>query len=315
MVHDQLLTFLLDETDRFIGLYDVSLARFIQVNKGGLKMFDAADLQHFDLLRRAWFSEARVAALLPVLRQQKKWQEETLLATHQGQPFWVRLEVDLWEKAADKDLLAVRIANIDRYKSVERQDGTHFPVEVSLSYFYEEQNMFVVAFIQDITFKVEATQQLLAQQAAFQQLNTNLETQVISRTQALVETLQDLEQPKSELEKALTKEKELSELKSRFVSMASHEFRTPLSVIQSSSDLLRRYIRAEGQPNAEKHLRHPVLGRLPDRYPGGISVGRQTGGRPHQGRFYRTQLARTAGRSHDGPAGKSQARAAVCLQP
>src|SRR5262249_3595639 len=38
--------------------------------------------------------------------------------------------------------------------------------------------------------------------------------------------------------KALTREKELSQLKSNFVSMVSHEFRTPLGIIQSSAELL-----------------------------------------------------------------------------
>ncbi|MBW4574024.1 MAG: PAS domain S-box protein [Aphanothece sp. CMT-3BRIN-NPC111] len=44
-----------------------------------------------------------------------------------------------------------------------------------------------------------------------------------------------------EIRKALTKEKELSELKSRFVSMTSHEFRTPLTTILSSAELLEHY--------------------------------------------------------------------------
>ncbi|MSO74835.1 MAG: hypothetical protein EXQ99_06800 [Alphaproteobacteria bacterium] len=43
------------------------------------------------------------------------------------------------------------------------------------------------------------------------------------------------------LEQALAHERDLGELKSRFVAMASHEFRTPLTSIQSSVDLLRRY--------------------------------------------------------------------------
>ena len=43
------------------------------------------------------------------------------------------------------------------------------------------------------------------------------------------------------LRNALDKERELNELKSRFVSMVSHDFRTPLAIIQSSSDLLNKY--------------------------------------------------------------------------
>ncbi|BBC23069.1 PAS domain S-box protein [Pseudanabaena sp. ABRG5-3] len=67
-----------------------------------------------------------------------------------------------------------------------------------------------------------------------QDLNKNLERQVADRTQ-------QLEQSLSQLERALRKEKELNELKSQFISRASHEFRTPLATIQTASDLLRNY--------------------------------------------------------------------------
>ena len=53
---------------------------------------------------------------------------------------------------------------------------------------------------------------------------------------------------------ALKKEKKLGELKSRFVSMASHEFRTPLSTILSSAFLVEKYTTEEQQPKREKHL-------------------------------------------------------------
>jgi PAS domain S-box-containing protein len=67
-----------------------------------------------------------------------------------------------------------------------------------------------------------------------QDLNKNLERQVADRTH-------QLEQSLSQLERALLKEKELNELKSQFISRASHEFRTPLATIQTASDLLRNY--------------------------------------------------------------------------
>lgn len=57
----------------------------------------------------------------------------------------------------------------------------------------------------------------------------------------------------AQLRAALQKEKELSELKSRFVSMASHEFRTPLSTILSSADLIEAYTREDQQSKRERH--------------------------------------------------------------
>jgi PAS domain S-box-containing protein len=57
-----------------------------------------------------------------------------------------------------------------------------------------------------------------------------------------------------EVRNALKKERQLNELKSRFVSMASHEFRTPLSTILSSVSLISRYTESEQQHKREKHI-------------------------------------------------------------
>jgi PAS domain S-box-containing protein len=66
---------------------------------------------------------------------------------------------------------------------------------------------------------------------------------ITGRKEAEIETL-----------KALSREKELSELKSSFVSMVSHEFRTPLGVIQSASDVLDRYLDRLSPEKRRKHL-------------------------------------------------------------
>ncbi len=60
-------------------------------------------------------------------------------------------------------------------------------------------------------------------------------------------------QAEQETLKALQRERELSEAKSRFIAMASHEFRTPLTTIQSSADLLKRYL---GRLSSEKQQQH-----------------------------------------------------------
>lgn len=55
------------------------------------------------------------------------------------------------------------------------------------------------------------------------------------------EDITERKRAEEEIRKALEKEKELGELKSRFVTMTSHEFRTPLATILSSTEILRRY--------------------------------------------------------------------------
>jgi PAS domain S-box-containing protein len=70
------------------------------------------------------------------------------------------------------------------------------------------------------------------------------ETITLDRTPHVLLFAEDISQRKqAEVEtlKALAREKELSQLKSNFVSMVSHEFRTPLGIIQSSAELLRDF--------------------------------------------------------------------------
>ncbi|GAB3321170.1 hypothetical protein GCM10027299_15280 [Larkinella ripae] len=137
---------------------------------------------------------------------------------------------------------------------VKRKDGSLFPAEISLSYFHQEEELYIVAYIIDTTFKKEAEQSLIEQKNRIEQLNAELEQKVADRTNALMVTLHQLEVSKDELSKALTTERELGELKSRFVSMASHEFRTPLSAILTSADLLNKYTTTEQQDKRNRHI-------------------------------------------------------------
>src|SRR5204863_961134 len=104
------------------------------------------------------------------------------------------------------------------------------------------------AFISDITIRKKAEAEIV-------KLNEDLELTVEQRTRELVNTMHLLEHSKDELLKTLEKEKELSELKSRFVSMASHEFRSPLSTVLSSAALISKYTTSEEQDRREKHTR------------------------------------------------------------
>lgn len=106
--------------------------------------------------------------------------------------------------------------------------------------------------------------------------NANLEDQVKQRTMVLEEALQSLEQTRQELSTALEHEKELNALKSRFISMASHEFRTPLATILSSLSLIKNYMETK---DTEKQLKHidrmkSAISHLTDLLEDTLSIGK-----------------------------------------
>ncbi len=143
----------------------------------------------------------------------------------------------------------------------QNKDGTTFPVEVSLSHFLIKNETCVIAFVIDITVRkmheaksIEQRRELEKVTAEIKSMNQQLEQKIEDRTKMLREALSELERSKEELNLAFENEKELSELKSRFATMASHEFRTPLSTILSSAYLLGKYNHLHPDSKVEKHI-------------------------------------------------------------
>nr|WP_298238446.1 PAS domain S-box protein [uncultured Algibacter sp.] len=124
-------------------------------------------------------------------------------------------------------LLKKNVEKVEFETVHQRKNGTKYPVEVHLQLSnLGERNVFV-AIILDITERKNYT--------------TKLENKVEERTQ--------------QLKVALSKEKELNELKTKFLSLVSHEFKTPLSGILTSSQLLSKYQLTEHQEKRGKHLK------------------------------------------------------------
>jgi PAS domain S-box-containing protein len=145
----------------------------------------------------------------------------------------------------------------------QKKDGTNFPVEISLANYLINNETFAIAFVIDITVRKKNESLVLSQRDELErvtkeikQLNSELEQKVESRTQMLRETLTALQDSKEELSQALENEKGLNELKSRFVTTASHEFRTPLSTILFSTFLLEKYNNTNEVDKRDNHLQH-----------------------------------------------------------
>ena len=146
-----------------------------------------------------------------------------------------------------------RIIGIGREVFGRRKDQSTFPLRLAVGEVLLNDRVIFTGIIHDLS-AINKTKE------ALKKANQELEEKVEIRTNdlevtvnKLLQTNRKLEDSQDKLLLSLAKEKELNELKSRFVSMASHEFRTPLSTVMSSASLISRY---ELDTQQDKRIKH-----------------------------------------------------------
>lgn len=136
-----------------------------------------------------------------------------------------------------------------------RKDGSTFPVEAGLNPFEVYGSRYVMALVTDISVRKKHELQIV-------ELNNELEQKIEKRTQALKESIIELEKEvakrkdaEDKIKESLRKERDLNDLKTKFLSLVSHEFKTPLSGILTSATLIGKYTETSQQDKREKHLK------------------------------------------------------------
>ena len=143
-----------------------------------------------------------------------------------------------------------------------KKNKNEFPLEIGLNPFTIYSKTYVMAIIIDIATRKKAEKEI-------ERLNSELEKKITERTSELNTTIEQLKrlnlnfqkeikrrlEAENKIKVALKKEKELNELKTKFLSMVSHEFKTPLSGILTSAILLEKYKLSNQQDKRDKHLK------------------------------------------------------------
>lgn len=167
------------------------------------------------------------------------------------------------------------IIGIGREVEGLHKDGTIFPLRLAVSEVMLSDKRIFTGIIHDLTQVKMAEANVLRLNKELEDQNRALDEKVTERTEKLANAVDQLlltnkrlekeievrqaaesalRESESELKAALEKEKELGALKSRFVSMASHEFRTPLSTILSSVELIEAFQKAGRPDKSSKHI-------------------------------------------------------------
>lgn len=138
--------------------------------------------------------------------------------------------------------------------------GLEIPLEIRLSLFTYEDKKYSIAFVIDITQRKEKENESQIEKKQLEEIVKDSSTELQRVVKQLQKTNKELELEikrkilaKDEIRKALIAEREVGQLKTKFLSLVSHEFRTPLSGILTSASLINKYVAPLDKEKIIKH--------------------------------------------------------------
>ncbi|MFP4368301.1 MAG: ATP-binding protein [Candidatus Kapaibacterium sp.] len=163
----------------------------------------------------------------------------------------------------DAEVISTGKSKLNYEEKVSIIDGSQIDVRTSKVPLRDQEGniLGVLGIYVDIT-------DLKKYQSDIQKLNSELETRVRERTYLMEDALnelkseierrktieEELSRAKSKLEGSLNIQKRLNDMRSNFVSMVSHEYRNPLTMILSSIYLLKRFHETGDEAEFNSHL-------------------------------------------------------------
>ena len=194
----------------------------------------------------------------PVAEALTKWTQQDALGQDLNQIF---LTINETTREAIPNPVTVSLeqgttVSLENHTLLINKEGKEIPIDDSAAPIKNDSEQILGAVL--VFHDVIEQRQI---QALLKQTNADLEQRVAESTAQLRQQNQQLEaeiarrqQLEEELRVALARERELSQLKSRIVATVSHEYRTPLTTILSSTEMLQRYSDRLTPEKKQKHF-------------------------------------------------------------
>lgn len=159
---------------------------------------------------------------------------------------------DLILRISDRGILVnYKAAKTKSLLNPKQNIGKHinevFPEDISAQTMNCIKRAFATGEVQSMECQIEDEDQIFSYEV-------RIALSDVDEVMAIVRDITERKQAEADIRKTLEQQKRLNELKSRFVTMASHEFRTPLTSILSSAELLEHYSHKWGPEKQYKYL-------------------------------------------------------------